>query len=322
MTNFYSLRELYIWNDNQHGHFAIGSTNLNQALIYDNHFTSADFTGQSHMQLCLAFVNDLTNIVITGCTGLEELDLAYNQLTSCALDHVLAELDSSAPNLRTLNLSHNPQVPSAVGYAHYTNLVNRGVLVTVEWPPYTNTNSGGIPGGTNAITFVTVNRTTRMEIRTGAGAPSQITWHWGDGSTNTGQTVASHDFQIAGTFTNYVEVIPPSCVTYFGSESGTTRQGIQGVYGASNFPSLNFLYLYDESITSLSLAGCSKLVQLHLASNPVSVSVCDQWFLDLDAAVKGPVTGADFYYPGSQQSSASDAAWDSLRNKGYRMIPF
>ena len=62
-------------------------------------------------------------------------------------------------------------------------------------------------------------------------------------------------------------------------------------------------------------------MQLHLAGNPVSTRVCDQWFIDLDNAVTGPVTGADFWYPARRRSSASDAAWTNLVNKGYAMHP-
>lgn len=321
MTNFHSLRELYIWNDNQHGHFTTGSTNLTEALLYDNHFTSADFTGQSRMFRCWVFVNDLTNLVITGCTGLREIDASHNELTTDALDHVLAVLDSSAPEIGTVNLAHNAQYPSSAGYAHYTNLVNRGVLVTLDWPASTNLNYDGVWGGTNAITFLTTTRSTRMEIRC-SSTPASIVWRWGDGATNTGGLVAAHDFTGAGTFTNYVAVDPPSCVTYFGAQQGYVGQGIQGVYGATNFPNLSFLYLYQESLTDLSIAGCSNLVQLHFADNPVSTAVCDQWFLDLDAAVAGPVAGADFFYPASARTTASDVAWTNLVNKGYVMHPF
>lgn len=321
MTNFYSLQELYTWNDNQQGHFETGSTNLTDVLIYDNHYTSADFTGQRRMWRCWIYHNDLTNLLLTGCTALEEFNAAYNRLPTNVLDQVLGELDSTAPNLRTLDLSHNPEFPSPTGYGHYTNLVNRGVQVTLDWPADTNILSGGIPGGSNAITFVTIHRAARLEIRT-TGTPTRITWRWGDGSTNTDVSVVNHDFRNTGTFTNYVEVIPPGSVTYFGAQSGYTGQGIQGVYGAAHFPNLNFLYLYQESLTALSIAGCSNLTQLHFADNPVSTQVCDQWFIDLDAAVAGPVTGADFFYPSAARSPASDAAWTSLRHKGYNMIPF
>jgi Leucine-rich repeat (LRR) protein len=320
MTNFYSLRELYIWNDNQHGHFTTSSTNLIDAQLYDNHFTSADFTGQSRMVNCILFVNDLTNLVLTGCSGLVNLDASYNDLPTTALDHVLTVLDNSAPGISTVNLAHNAEFASPAGLAHYTNLVNRGVVVMLDLPENPNVHHDGVWGGTNAITFITTNRITRMEIQC-ASTPTSVVWRWGDGTTNTGTLTAGHDFGGIGRFTNYVEVLPRTAVTRFGSQSGYTQQGIKGVYGASNFPNLNYLYLYQESLTDLSLAGCSNLTQLHLAENPVSTAVCDQWFLDLDAAVAGPVAGADFFYPGPARSAASNPAWTNLVNKGYAMHP-
>lgn len=322
MTNFFSLRELYIWNDNQHGVFGTGSTNLTDVQVFNNHFTDAVFTGQPAMARCNISWNDLTNLVVADCPALEEFDASANQLPSNVLDAVLANLDADSPALRTVNLSGNAEPPSATGYLHYSNMVSRGITVILDWPPGTNQFSGGQSGGTNAITFVTTNRISRMEIRTGTGAPESILWHWADGSTNAGVLTCSHDFQDNGCFTNYVEVIPPGCVTYFGAEQGYTQQGIRGVFGASNFPNLDFLYLYQESLKDLVIAGCGRLVQLHLADNPVATAVCDQWFLDLDAAVTGTVSGADFYYPSSRRSSASDAAWSNLVARGYSMHPY
>ncbi len=322
MTNFYALRELFIWNDNQHGPFGTGSTNLVDVQVFNNYFTSAEFTGQPALVRCNIAWNSLTNLVVADCPALQELDASANQLPSAVLDEVLADLDASAPALRTVNLSNNAEPPSAAGYQHGSNLVGRGVVVTLDWPPNTNYFSGGEAGGTNAITFVTTNQFSHMEIQTGAGTPVSILWHWADGSTSSNTLTAGHDFQANGCFTNYVEVIPPTCVTYFGAQQGYTRQGIRGVFGAANFPSLNYLFLYQESLKDLAIAGCRNLVQLHLADNPVSRAVCDQWFLDLDAAVTGTVTGADFYYPSASRSSASDAAWSNLAAKGYLMHPF
>jgi hypothetical protein len=192
---------------------------------------------------------------------------------------------------------------------------------TLAWP----TNNDGrleVAGGTNAITFVTISRHPHLEIRTANGTLTNIIWHWGDGTFSKGSLLADHDFGAPGLHTNYVEVLPRESLTYFGAAYRVTDQGIQGIYGLTNFPNLNFLYLYRESITDLSLAGCSNLVQLHLAGNPVSTSVCDQWFIDLDNAVTGPVTGADFWYPKSVRSAASDAAWTNLVSKGYIMRPY
>jgi hypothetical protein len=136
MTNFYSLREPWFWDANQAGALKFVSTNLTDVEVYLNSYTSADFTGQSNMSVCLVYDNSLTNLVITGCTALQTFDAHANQLPSAVLDSVLAELDASATNLASADLSQNAQFPSYIGYAHYANLVNRGALVTLDWPPY------------------------------------------------------------------------------------------------------------------------------------------------------------------------------------------
>ena len=321
MTNFYSLRELYIWNDNQSGTLKIASTNLMDVQAFGNHFTAADFGGQSNLWTLSLYQNELTNLVLTGCAGLRQLDARENRLPTAALDSILATLDTSAPALQRVDLSANAQFPSSAGYAHFTNLQSRGVSVVLDWPD-SNDGSNNVPGGSDAITFVTGSRNPLMEIQTGAGSATNVLWHWGDGTITRGALAAGHDFGGAGVWTNYVEVLPAGSVTYFGARQGVTGQGITAVFGAAHFPNLNFLYLYQESLTTLSIAGCASLRQLHFADNPVSVAVCDQWFTDLDAAVAGPVSGADFYYPAASRSSASDAAWASLAAKGFVMHPF
>jgi hypothetical protein len=320
LTNLYSLRVLLISDDNQSGDLSLVSTNLEDLLADHNAFTSIDLAGQRNLWRCSVHSNLLTRLDLTGCTALQELDAHGNRLTTAALDDLLTLLDSSAPLLRTVDLSENAGLPSAVGYAHYTNLVNRNVSVVLDWPVL-NDGLKDVVGGSNAITFVTTSRNPNMEIRTVGAVSASIRWHWGDGALSTGALRASHDFGTAVAHTNYVEVLPPEYVIYFGAEQGFLDQGITGAFGLTNFPNLNFLYLYHESLIDLSLAGCSHLRQLHLADNPVSVAICDQWFVDLDQAVPGPVTGADFFYPASRRSSNSDSAWASLVGKGYNMYP-
>jgi hypothetical protein len=321
MTNFYALRELLIWNDNQSGRLTVVSTNLVSVHAAINHYGAADFTGQGRLQTCVLYDNELTNLVLTGCNALSLLDAHSNRLGTGELDAILAFLDTSATNVSSVDLSSNAELPSGVGYRHYTNLVSRGVTVYLDWDETSDGNTNAL-GGTNAITFVTLSQHPYMEVRTSYGQPTDLIWHWGDGRISRGERLANHDFGAAGQYTNYVEVIPPDCVSYFGAQFGYTGQGIQAVHGASHFPRLNFLYLFRESLTELSLAGCSNLLQLHLAENPVSVEVCDQWFLDLDTAVPGPVSNADFYYPRLQRSDHSNAALTNLVNKGYSMHAF
>jgi hypothetical protein len=195
------------------------------------------------------------------------------------------------------------------------------IQATLADAPASNDGRLEVAGGTNAITFVTIGQHPQLEIRTANGTPTNIVWHWGDGTFSNGNLLAAHDFGAVGRHTNYVEVLPPECLSYFGAPRNAPGQGIQAVYGASNFPNLSYLYLYTEDLTELSIAGCANLRQLHLARTLVSVEVCDQWFFDLDQAVTGPVVGADFWYPADKRSSASDAAWSSLIGKGFQMHP-
>jgi len=124
MTNFYSLKEPWIWHNNQSGHLSFVSTNLTDVEAYGNAYTSADFTDQKNLQILFIDHNELTNLVITGCTNLQQLQAQNNQLTTAALDQILTDLDSS-PDLRLVDLTQNPEPPSAVGLMHYTNLISR-----------------------------------------------------------------------------------------------------------------------------------------------------------------------------------------------------
>jgi hypothetical protein len=321
VTNFPALQELLIWNDSQTGKVQFAATaNITDLEAAYNDYSLADVHGLADLGWCDLHQNRLTNFLVTGCTSLEYLAVNNNNLTTAALDKILADLDSGSPSLIALDISQNPHRPSKTGYAHYTNLVARGVSVALDWPP-AGAGTNNFAGGTNAITFVTISRVSHMEIRTAAGTTPAISWHFGDGTTLSGSKIVSHDFGTTGVFTNFVKVVPTDSVTYFGAQEGYVQQGIKAVYGAKNFRNLSFLYLYDEGFSDLSITGCKQLLQLHFSGNYVPVAACDQWFIDLNNAVAGPVTGADFYYSANRRTSRSDAAWTSLVNKGYTMHP-
>ena len=133
LTNFYSLQEFWIWNANQSGALTFVSTNLTDVEVFNNRYSYADFTGQSNMVICQVNDNQLTNLVLDGCTALQLLEAQNNRLTTAALDRILAWLDSSAPNLQSVNLAGNLEFPSSNGYAHYTNLSQR-VFVNLDFP--------------------------------------------------------------------------------------------------------------------------------------------------------------------------------------------
>jgi hypothetical protein len=124
MTNFYALKEPWIWHNNQSGHLSFVSTNLTDVETWGNNYTSGDFTGQANLQLLWTYQNQMTNLVIAGCTSLQELLAANNQLTTAALDQILTDLES-CPDLRLVDLTHNAELPSAIGLSHYINLTNR-----------------------------------------------------------------------------------------------------------------------------------------------------------------------------------------------------
>jgi hypothetical protein len=132
MTNFYSLQELWIWHANQQGALTVVSTNLTDVEVEGNQYTYANFQNQPNLQTCWIYDNRLTNLVLTGCVGLQDLQAQNNQLSSTALDELLTVLDTSCPNLRVANLSQNPQPPSLIGYTHYSSLTNRGVTVYLD----------------------------------------------------------------------------------------------------------------------------------------------------------------------------------------------
>jgi len=134
MTNFFSLRELWIWNANQGGALTIVSTNFTDVELQNNYYTDANFSGQTNLQILWIFDNALTNLIVNGCASLQDLEAERNQLPGATLDSILSFLDSSAPDLQTVDLTDNAGFPSPAGYAHYTNLLNRGVAAYVDFP--------------------------------------------------------------------------------------------------------------------------------------------------------------------------------------------
>lgn len=315
-----ALEEMWTWNDNQTGTLSPASHVLTSILAADNHYETVELGAQPNLIECSLAGNEVTSFSISNCGQLRTLDLSGNHLPAAQIDLVLATMDAEAPLLESLNLLYNDGLATADGLAHYSNLMARGVEVMLDMPE-TNDGQIDVAGGPSAVTFTTDGAHASMQIQLNSPAES-IIWHWGDGTVTAGVEVASHDFGAAGPHTNYVEVIPATAVRYFGAQESSS-QSVTGVYSLAQFPNLDFLFLFNQSVTELSLAGCSNLRQLHLAGNPASTAVVDQWFIDMDAAVTGPISGLnEFFYPAGVRSSASDAAVSSLEDKGFTIIPY
>jgi hypothetical protein len=129
-----ALQSLDIRGNNLGGALTFDSTNLQELVAFGNTFTFVDLTDQSNLWRCWLSANSLTNLDVTDCTALQDLDLHQNDLPTEVLDMILAQLDNTNafPSLSYLNLVSNAGPPSAAGYAHYTNLVLRGVSVMVD----------------------------------------------------------------------------------------------------------------------------------------------------------------------------------------------
>lgn len=172
LTNFYSLQEPWFWHANQRGALTFVSSNLTDVEVFGNEYTFADFSNQSNMFECLVNGNFLTNLVVSGCRKLQWLDASQNFLPTAVLDRLLSTLDSSAPELTTLDLSSNAELPSSQGYKHYHNLRNRGVSVRVDLPdPHpgiiTNKVQTDPPGLQFSVDGVAYNKPTVFRWRAG-----------------------------------------------------------------------------------------------------------------------------------------------------------
>ena len=126
MIQFPQLRELLIWNDNQTGALTTASPQLALVLASHNRYTAADFSnsfvsGNGWLDLS---DNQLSSLVLNGCSSLIHVAAANNNLQTDAVDSVLETLDSLGRYTGYLDLRGNFP-PSAAGLAHAANLRQR-----------------------------------------------------------------------------------------------------------------------------------------------------------------------------------------------------
>jgi len=148
-SQFPSMSQLWIWNDNFGGPLNLSSVNcpnLSSVQASGNKFTSADFSGQTNLDQIWVWSTDyynptLTNLNIAGCSRLRQVE-AYNQsLPSSVVDSVLIALDQMglstdvADGLEVLLDGGRNEAPSVEGRKAAESLKAKGWWVSFTPPP-------------------------------------------------------------------------------------------------------------------------------------------------------------------------------------------
>jgi hypothetical protein len=128
------VEERWDWDTGQFGELTSASSAMRSLLASANHYTTADLTNQFPVGRNAALdasSNNLTAVDLTGCNGLQDIDLSKNSLNAAAVDGVLGVVASWGTGGGLLNLSAN-SVPSMNGVASRAQLTGRGWKVTTD----------------------------------------------------------------------------------------------------------------------------------------------------------------------------------------------
>ena len=126
------VQERWDRNTHQSGALTSASSAFRSILTSGNHYTTADLTDQfpaGRWGTLDASSNDLTSVILAGCSGLHGIDLHANNMAATAVDAVLAMVNSWATSGGTLNVAGNTE-PSTTGAAHASTLTGRGWTIT------------------------------------------------------------------------------------------------------------------------------------------------------------------------------------------------
>ncbi len=327
MSQFPNISELFIWNDNQSGSIRIPSSSMDRRISFrasGNYYTNLNLQGALQRSNNIATVdfsnNLLTNVDISGCVQITNLNLQNNQLSQSEVDETLATLDSlgrSSNNIPSwtelyVNISGGGnQQPSQAGYASAISLSNKGwTVVSNDWtllpaPPADT--------GEARIDFTTTGDLANM--RCDFNSSSTAVWHWADGTTTTAVSgsSATKSGLGAGTHQNYLTISNGSALTRFGA--GSSGQGhIASISSLVNCPNLEILYLYQEgSLTSIGDTSTTKVDEYHLMSTNLSSAEMDMIFAN---AVTSGVQGG-IIWGNNAGTAASDQNKTTLLARGW-----
>ena len=276
-----SLRELWVWDNQFSKPLALSnanSTNLASVEIFNNRFPSADFTGQTNIDHILIDGNaPLTNLIVSGCTKLKQLDASGDGLSTASVDLILSDLDAmgifddGANNPFVKLGSGTNATPSLDGMRRVSNLLNKGWDVTIHLPPAGTPNISAV-----AVPNISSNTAT-------------ITWTTDIASDSTVYYGTSY----SGNSASYVSFTDPASVT---SHSVT----LTGLTAATNY------YFFVRS-TSGAYTGTSGDYQFTTRGGPGIYFVNTSSTIKMEVTVTGSPTITWLWGDGSATVGGSQA---------------
>jgi hypothetical protein len=132
MSQFPMIAELWIPKTNQQGELILPKSHPVKSVSiwgWNNKYSSIDLRGSFQNSKASGLVhlrdNEITNVNITGCIQIKDLDLSNNRLESTAIDQVLKQVDEYKTLNGKIDLRYN-NPPSYIGLMYKANLENRG----------------------------------------------------------------------------------------------------------------------------------------------------------------------------------------------------
>jgi hypothetical protein len=243
-----SLRQLWVWRDNSYVDnielSAAQSPKLESVNASANFFQSINLNGQTNLYEALLSRNRMTNVVITGCAVITNLDCQNNLLPSSVVDDILVKLDqnglSGGSVILDSDTNGNNGIPTTTGLQSITNLLAKGWLVGYNHPGSTAPQISNIavsPGSNSAtITWTTANTASDSTVNYGT------TTSYGS-FTNDDSLVTSHSMTVTGLTANTTYHFYIASVS--GANVGTSGDGKFMTLGRG--PTTNVIWFVSTS---------------------------------------------------------------------------
>ena len=195
--NMSNIEDLFIWNTNQTGAGSYTNlTSLRNAQLSNNSFTSLDFTNSFAINSTLdAHGNTLTSTTLSGCSGLDDIDLSNNNFNQTNIDYILTTIDTLGNTNGDIDLTGtNNSYPGSTGVAAISSLEGKGwtcdyTAVPAAGNPVLNTATIGVSGINWTFAFdknVTfgVGGSGGFDVTMVSGGAIDLTYVSGDGTSS------------------------------------------------------------------------------------------------------------------------------------------